>query len=134
MDIGTTNMASLRVLVVDDEQFVTKVLSGIFEGLGVRDVHVASTGEKAAELLQTNEYDLVLSDVLMPGMGGRGLVRFIRETLGKTTLPVYAVTADSTGVGELRELGFSAVFVKPFTRDNVSALLRKILRTKGAAQ
>ena len=122
MDIGTTNMASLRVLVVDDEQLVTKVLSGIFEGLGVRDVHVASTGEKAAELLQTNEYDLVLS------------VRFIRETLGKTTLPVYAVTADSTGVGELRELGFSAVFVKPFTRDNVSALLRKILRTKGAAQ
>lgn len=132
--MGSDNMTSLRVLVVDDEQLVTKVLSGIFEGLGVRDVHVASTGEKAAELLQANEYDLVLSDVLMPGMGGRGLVRYIRETLGLTKLAVYAVTADSTNVAELRELGFSAVFVKPFTRENVSALLRKVLRAKEAAQ
>lgn len=127
--VANKSIADVHVLVVDDEQLVTKVLSGILVGLGVRDVHVASTGEKAAELLKENEYDLVLSDILMPGMGGRGLVRFIREDLGKTDLPVYAVTADSTGIEEFRELGFSAVFVKPFTRDNVSALLRKILRS-----
>lgn len=131
-EVANKSIAEIHVLVVDDEPLATRILSGILVGLGVRDVHVASTGERAAELLKTTEFDLVLSDILMPGMGGRGLVRFIREDLGKTDLPVYAVTADSTGVEEFRELGFSAVFVKPFTRDNVSALLRKVLRSSAS--
>lgn len=125
--MSTRKVSDLRVLVVDDEAIVVRVLGGILEGLGVRNVHVANSGEKAVELLTTNEYDLVLSDVLMPGIGGIGLVKHIRESMGNTTLPVYAITAESVSLDEFRAHGFTAVFVKPFTRDNVSALLRKTL-------
>lgn len=120
------NAAGLRVLVVDDQRVVANVYSGIFRALGVAEVDVAVSGEQAAEMVLKKAYSLVLSDVHMPGMGGLGFVRYVRETLGRADLPVYAVTSDTAAIADLREKGFNAVLMKPFTRQNVAALLRRM--------
>lgn len=120
-------VGDLRVLVVDDEKLVATLLKGILVGLGVQEIDLADSGEQAIDFLGEHTYDLVLSDVMMPGIGGLGLVKHIRETMGAADLPVYAVTAESVSLDEFRQQGFTACFVKPFTRDNVSALLRRTL-------
>ena len=118
--------AALRVLVVDDQKVVANVYSGIFKALGVNEVDIAGSGEEAAELVRRKMYDLVLSDVQMPGMGGVGFVKYVRETLSFRDLPVYAVTSDTASIDAFREQGFNAVLMKPFTRANVVALLRRV--------
>lgn len=118
--------APLRVLVVDDQKVVAHVYSGIFKALGVGEVDVAVSGEEAVALVQAKTYDLVLSDVQMPGMGGIGFVQYVRETLGDAELPIYAVTSDTASIDTFREKGFNAVLMKPFTRANVVALLRRV--------
>ena len=116
----------LRVLVVDDQKVVAHVYSGIFKALGVGEVDIAVSGEEAVQLVQEKAYDLVLSDVQMPGMGGIGFVKYVRETLGNRGLPIYAVTSDTASIDTFREQGFNAVLMKPFTRANVVALLRRV--------
>ena len=118
--------AGLRVLVVDDQKVVANVYSSIFKGLGVGEVDIAVSGEEAAALVRQKAYDLVLSDVQMPGMGGIGFVKYVRETLGNHELPVYAVTSDTASIDAFREQGFNAVLMKPFTKLNVQALLRRV--------
>ena len=120
------NAAALRVLVVDDQKVVANVYSGIFKALGVGEVDIAGSGEEAVSLVRQKAYDLVLSDVQMPGMGGLGFVKYVRETLGLRDLPIYAVTSDTASIDTFREQGFNAVLMKPFTRANVVALLRRV--------
>ena len=116
----------LRVLVVDDQKVVANVYSSIFKTLGVGEVDIAISGEEAAALVRQKTYDLVLSDVQMPGMGGIGFVKYVRETLGNRALPIYAVTSDTASIDSFREQGFNAVLMKPFTKLNVQALLRRV--------
>ena len=125
MDEGDKT-GGLRVLVVDDQKVVANVYSGIFKALGVGEVDIAVSGEEAAQFVQGKTYDLVLSDVQMPGMGGIGFVKYVRETLGNRELPIYAVTSDTASIDSFREQGFNAVLMKPFTRANVVALLRRV--------
>lgn len=116
----------LRVLVVDDQKVDANVYSALFKALGVGEVDIAVSGEEAVQFVQGKTYDLVLSDVRMPGMGGIGFVKYVRETLGNRELPVYAVTSDTASIDSCREQGFNAVLMKPFTRANVVALLRRV--------
>ena len=125
MDEGDKT-GGLRVLVVDDQKVVANVYSGIFKALGVGEVDIAVSGEEAVQFVQGKTYDLVLSDVHMPGMGGIGFVKYVRETLGNRELPIYAVTSDTASIDSFREQGFNAVLMKPFTRANVVALLRRV--------
>lgn len=119
------NFSALTVLVVDDQKVVANVYSGILKDLGVARVDVADSGEEAVRLVSANHYDFVLSDVQMPGIGGIGFVKHVRETLGNHELPIYAVTSDTASIDSFREQGFDAVLMKPFTREVVAAILRR---------
>lgn len=84
----------MHLLAVDDDPVNLKVLSGILSG-GPYELTMASTGKEALEQLPTRQWDLVISDVMMPYMNGYELTREIRERYSASELPVLLLTARS---------------------------------------
>lgn len=79
------------VLVVDDEEMIRQLLSELLERRGFQ-VTTASNGEKALEALEEQPHDLVLVDLIMPGMDGRELIAALRRDPRWRHLPVVVVT------------------------------------------
>jgi DNA-binding response OmpR family regulator len=118
-----------RILLVEDE---TNISSFIERGLGEfgYEVQIASDGQSGWALLQKESFDLLVLDIIMPGMTGLELCRKYRKTFGYS-IPVIMLTALGTTediVGGL-DAGADDYLVKPFSfqelKARVSALLRR---------
>ncbi|MFJ8103999.1 ATP-binding protein [Lysinibacillus sp. NPDC096212] len=83
-----------RVLVVDDDPVNLRVIETILS-IEKYDLVTVTSGSKALEILMSQEWDLVISDVMMPNMSGYELVRAIRQQFSITELPVLLLTARS---------------------------------------
>lgn len=83
-----------RVLVVDDDPVNLRVIETILT-IEKYDLVLVTSGNKALEILMSQEWDLVISDVMMPNMSGYELVRTIRQHFSITELPVLLLTARS---------------------------------------
>ncbi|MFJ8089502.1 ATP-binding protein [Lysinibacillus sp. NPDC095746] len=82
------------VLVVDDDPVNLRVIETILS-IEKYDLVTVTSGSKALEILMSREWDLVISDVMMPNMSGYELVRAIRQQFSITELPVLLLTARS---------------------------------------
>ncbi|HTB83192.1 MAG TPA: response regulator [Candidatus Sulfotelmatobacter sp.] len=98
-----------HILVVDDEQFVRKLLSDLLTDVDYQ-VDTAEDGAAGWEKLQSRNYDLLVTDNQMPKVTGVELVRKIRTA--QMTLPIIMVTA--TPPEDIEELQLAAVLEKPF--------------------
>lgn len=83
-----------RVLVVDDDPINLRVIETILS-IEKYDLETVTSGSKALEILMSQEWDLIISDVMMPNMSGYELVRTIRQQFSITELPVLLLTARS---------------------------------------
>jgi DNA-binding response OmpR family regulator len=81
-----------RVLLIEDDTFTAVNTSRRLKHRGY-EVKVASDGETALQLLEEHEFDVVLLDMLLPGMSGEETLSWIRERKSQTELPVIIVTA-----------------------------------------
>ncbi len=115
-----------RVLVVDDEPNIRAVLRGYLEAEGFA-VSEASDGEQALASMESAPVDVVLLDVLLPGIDGLEVLRRIR-TLGDTFVVVVSARTDE--VDRLLGLGLGAddYITKPFSPREVVARVRAMLR------
>jgi excisionase family DNA binding protein len=115
-----------RVLVVDDEEAVLTLFRKTFERAHF-DVDTAGDGAAAIECLRNNEYDLIVTDLQMPGIGGLGIIREVRR-LGND-VPVVIVTGRSTEASAIEaiNLGVSAYLTKPFRMGNIMAAAARAL-------
>ena len=129
--VGTDSdaLANLRLLLVDDQREILDLLRQSLERHGAQ-VHTATSSAEALRMIGSGDharYDVVLSDIGMPGMDGYGLVRTIREDLGlpASVLPVIAVTALARADDRQQALdnGFQAHVTKPC---NLAVLLAEI--------
>lgn len=110
-------LAGKKLLVVDDDSYNSMLIRIIGENNKI-NIHLASDGYSAEDMLGIYSYDLVLTDLQMPGLTGIELIKFIREHKDSriSTLPVIAFTANKIdGFDEkLISLGFNEVLQKPF--------------------
>ncbi|WP_155591062.1 ATP-binding protein [Lysinibacillus cavernae] len=83
-----------RILVVDDEPINLRVIEAILANEKY-DIITVTSGLQALEYIRSHEWDLVISDVMMPKMSGYELVRIIRKQFSMTDLPVLMLTAHS---------------------------------------
>lgn len=112
------NATSLpRVLVVEDEELLARVLQGMLAGSGLA-ADVASHGGEAIERLGSTRYRLVVTDLMMPMVDGEQLVRWMREEAALDT-PVIVLSAirDARQRERLEALGVSAILHKPLDID-----------------
>jgi CheY-like chemotaxis protein len=97
---------SSSIRIVDDEELNSQGLARRLQGRGFA-VTVAKSGQKAIELLGERGFDLVLVDIMTPGMTGLEVLRFLRRIDSLIDLPIVMVTAngESEDVVEALELG-----------------------------
>ena len=123
----TASNAPLRVLVVEDEQ---KVASALREGLTGEgyEVTVEHTGEGAFFRLNTEAFDVILLDLMLPGRDGLQILRALRTRGDKT--PVLVLTARDTLDDRVNGLdsGADDYLIKPFAFEEVLARIRALLR------
>ena len=118
------------ILVVDDLPQNVKLMDAVLTPRGFT-VHTAASGEEALEWLSTQVPDLVLLDILMPGIDGYETCRQIRANAATSFLPVVMVTA-SGQEQKLRaiEAGADDFVTKPFEQAELLARVRSLVRVK----
>ncbi|AHM62078.1 signal transduction histidine kinase [Flammeovirgaceae bacterium 311] len=119
---------SLQVLVVDDDPLNVLLLKTILQKWHI-PTEVASSGQEALNKLGTNNYDLVLTDMNMPGMSGLQLLEKVRQLTGiNSQIPVVAVTANAmkSDLDRYLELGMTAYLLKPFQESELLQLLATV--------
>lgn len=132
-------MEKLRVLVVDDEEELRDLLQEILRDIGIVRVHLAENGEMAWQRLSRSEleYDLVISDWLMPRMDGFQLLQKMRQWGSETPFMMLTVKVTGEAVAAAKEAGVTLYVAKPFTYGDfskkISALAKQIIENKAAA-
>jgi DNA-binding response OmpR family regulator len=117
------------LLVVDDEPIVREVVVRYLAREGFRTIEAAD-GEAARELLETQTPDLAVLDVMLPGMDGLDLCRWIRA---RSQLPIILLTARGEEADRVvgLELGADDYVTKPFSPRELVARVRTVLRRAG---
>ena len=118
-----------RILVVDDQDSMRTLLKDMLEVIGY-DVTLAEGGEQALTILQGSGFDLVLSDLNMPGMDGTALLRAIKSTYSE--MPVVIITGYGTFHTEKRVMkeGADGYISKPCTLNKIENTLSSIFSAK----
>jgi DNA-binding response OmpR family regulator len=119
--------AQTRVLVVDDEPGIGRVLS-IKLNLHGFDVTTTTSGTEAIELIRNNEPDVVLLDILMPGVTGIEVLDRVRAF---SSVPIIIFTAKSDMAQRAIELGADGYMAKPFDPDKMLAKIRSVIGRDG---
>jgi DNA-binding response OmpR family regulator len=121
-----------RVLVVDDEPGVRRALQRGLSAEGM-DVMVAGDGNSALEIGRTGAYDLILLDIMLPGLSGYRVLQRLRAEGVRT--PVLLVSAKDGEIDQADglDLGADGYLVKPFSFVVLVAQVRALLRRNAAA-
>ena len=118
-----------RVLVVEDEESFSDALSYMLRKEGF-EVAIAATGPEALEQFERNGADLVLLDLMLPGLPGTEVCRQIRS---RSNVPVIMVTAKDTEIDKVvgLEIGADDYVTKPYSSRELVARIRAVLRRRG---
>jgi two-component system response regulator RegX3 len=117
-----------RVLIVEDEESISEPLAYMLTGEGF-DVSVAGTGPGGIEAFDRDGADLVLLDVMLPGMSGTEVCRELRS---RSSVPVIMLTARDSEIDKVvgLELGADDYVTKPFSHRELVARIRAVLRRR----
>ncbi|NUS04645.1 MAG: response regulator transcription factor [Nonomuraea sp.] len=120
-----------RVLVVEDEESFSDALSYMLRKEGF-EVSVAATGPEALDTFDRNGADLVLLDLMLPGLPGTEVCRSLRQ---RSKVPVIMLTAKDSEIDKVvgLELGADDYVTKPFSSRELVARIRAVLRRQGDA-
>jgi two-component system OmpR family response regulator len=128
----TTSAPEARLLVVDDEPNIVELLSASLRFAGF-EVETAAGGLEAVEAARTYRPDLLVLDVMMPGLDGFGVMRRLRQEGVRT--PVVFLTAKDATEDKVQglTLGGDDYVTKPFSLEEVVARIRAVLRRVSAS-
>ena len=123
------NVATLKVLIVDDQKSVRQVTRMTLEEIGVRHIHEAENGVKAVDTVSLQPLDLIISDYNMPEMDGLGLLRAVRGHPAARRVPFILVTGrgDKELVVKAAQAGANNYVVKPFTADILRQKIEQVI-------
>jgi CheY-like chemotaxis protein len=118
-----------RILLIDDEDPVREVTRAMLERLG-HVVVEAGEGNAGMRQLRSGEFDLVVTDLVMPGKEGLETIQEIRRDF--PDVPVVAVSAGGyvgphTYLAVARRMGANATLTKPFSEDDLKGALKQVL-------
>ena len=119
-----------KIMVVDDEESLRELSVAIFSQEGF-EVITADSGQNCLEKLQTVKPDLILMDMMMPGMSGRETTEKIRENPDTKELKVAFLTVarfSETGKSTLAKLKVLDYITKPFDNDNLVVKVKALLK------
>ncbi len=113
-----------HILVIEDEPEVCEVICALLEDSGYTTVS-ASNGSVALDIVGQQEFDLVLTDLVMPGMEGVETMAALRRVAPK--LRVIAMSGIGSYLDMAKAVGASMTLLKPFTRDQLVETVESVL-------
>jgi len=118
-----------KILVVDDEQSIVDVLVYNLTKAGHYPI-VARDGEQALQLAHAERPDLMILDLMLPGIDGLDVCREIRNAKGRDNIPIIILTAKDEEIDRVvgLELGADDYVVKPFSVRELMARVKSVLR------
>ena len=125
-------VARHRVLIVDDEESTRLLLARMLSKELKVEAQLAGTCEQALRLAGNYAYDAIMLDLLMPGIGGLGVLREIRASSPNTATPVIivSVVSDKPTIERCMAAGANAFHHKPVRRAELVETLRKLLAAR----
>ncbi len=118
-----------RILVVDDEQSMRDFLAIMLKKEGY-EVVAAETGSDALKAVQLEIFDLVISDVKMPGMDGIDVLKTVKEVSPETVVIMITAYATAETAVEAMKLGAYDYILKPFKVDEIKLIIQKALEKR----
>ncbi len=136
IDPSPNGAARHRVLIVDDEESMRLLLGRTVEAVPNVEITLAGTCEEALHLASSRAYDVILLDLLMPGVGGIEVLKAIRGASPNRETPVIiiSVIADEVTKNVCRSLGISDYIVKPIVRESLVAVVKAQIARDGGQQ
>jgi DNA-binding response OmpR family regulator len=124
-----TRPGAHRILAVDDEQDILDLLSYNLSKEGY-DVGTALNGDEALRKIRTKSFDLVILDLMMPGLQGVELCHILRNDPGTKNLPIIILTAKTEEVDRVLglEIGADDYITKPFSPRELIARIKAVMR------
>lgn len=121
-------MQNRRILIVEDEESLLKLESILLGSKGYQVTGVKD-GLTALDALAAESFDLVLLDIMMPGIDGFEVCRRIRENVATKDLPVVMLTAKKSVVDQTKgaEVGADAYITKPFKSSKIMEVIEGLL-------
>ncbi|MDT8403912.1 chemotaxis response regulator CheY [Sulfuriflexus sp.] len=119
---------NMKILVVDDFSTMRRIIKNLLRDLGFNNTSEADDGQTALPMLQSGNYDFLVTDWNMPGMSGIDLLKAVRADAKLASLPVLMVTAEQKReqIVEAAQAGVNGYIVKPFTAEVLREKLNKI--------
>jgi diguanylate cyclase (GGDEF)-like protein len=122
-------MFKKKILIIDDTEFMTKLISDILKNAGY-DVVSASDGKQGIQKVREEKPDLVILDVIMPGMDGYEVCKTLRDDESNNLMPIIMLTAHDNEDDKLTglELGADDYIIKPFNSRELVSRVRNTLK------
>jgi two-component system chemotaxis response regulator CheY len=124
----------LKFLIVDDFSTMRRIIRGLLKEMGCHNADEAEDGNIALQMMKTQKFDFVVSDINMPNMNGFDLLAAIKADDGLKHVPVLMVTAEARKDDIVRaaQMGASGYIVKPFTKATLEEKVQKIMQKLAA--
>jgi two-component system, OmpR family, alkaline phosphatase synthesis response regulator PhoP len=128
-------MANETVLVVDDEEDILELLRYSFSREGY-SVHCAASGEKALAIAREVLPDILVLDLMLPGMNGLDVARLLKKDPSTRSIPIVMLTAkgEEADIVTGLEMGADDYVTKPFSPRVLTARVRAVLRRRGVPE
>lgn len=117
----------MKILVVEDDYMMIKAIQHKLKSEGY-EVDAVADGNKAIEMINQTDYDIVITDILMPFVGGFELINKIRNELYlKMPIIVLSSLSNEDSIIEAFKLGADDYITKPFSPNEVSIRVKRLL-------
>ncbi|MCX8063732.1 MAG: sigma-54 dependent transcriptional regulator [Candidatus Hydrogenedentes bacterium] len=123
------NTKTVKILVVDDKENMRTLLSEAFEEIGYQ-VKTASYGEEAIELISKDYFDIILTDLNMPGKTGMDVLKFAKSTSPETEVIIITAYGTIEKAVEAMRLGAHDFITKPFQLAVLKNKVQKLAKLK----
>jgi two-component system, chemotaxis family, chemotaxis protein CheY len=129
-----TNPIDLKFLIVDDFSTMRRIVRGLLKEMGCVNAEEAEDGAVALNMLKSQKFDFVVSDINMPNMNGFDLLAGIKKDDSLKHIPVLMVTAEARKEDIVRAAqdGAAGYIVKPFTKATLEEKVQKIMQKLAA--
>ncbi|MDV3238365.1 MAG: chemotaxis response regulator CheY [Gammaproteobacteria bacterium] len=126
---------NMKILIVDDFSTMRRIIKNLLRDLGFNNTQEADDGNTALPMLQSGNFDFLVTDWNMPGMTGIDLLKAVRADAKLASLPVLMVTAEAKKdqIVEAAQAGVNGYIVKPFTAVTLKEKIDKIFERLQAA-
>jgi DNA-binding response OmpR family regulator len=117
----------LRILVVEDNDEISEAMSFYCSAKKDIECNVINNGREGLERIRNDKYDLVLLDLAMPDFSGRDVIKSLNQDgfIKSKNIVIFTASSDQIILNDVRDSGVKDVFKKPFSLDQLTALIEK---------